>query len=158
MIENFRYSLAIAGALALLGAGTALAQSTNLAPYPHDVVTLITHSSPGGGSDVFLRELVRHLGPQMDVEFVIENVRGGGGARAMSRLANSPADGSVYYAATPSFIFTSLMSRLANSYTDLDPLVTRVPGGIIGRACDAVPDQFDPRRIHTSKDKKLLQR
>ena len=26
------------------------------APYPHKVVTLVTHSSPGGGSDVFLRE------------------------------------------------------------------------------------------------------
>jgi len=90
--------------------------------YPHDVVTLITHSSPGGGSDVFLRELARHLGPQMGVDFVVENVRGGGGARAMSRLANSPGDGSVFYAATPSFIFTSLLSRPANTYTDLLPV------------------------------------
>lgn len=91
--------------------------------YPHDVVTLITHSSPGGGSDVFLRELARHLGPQMGVDFVVENVTGGGGARAMSRLANAPADGSIFYAATPSFIFTSLMSRPANTYQDLDPIV-----------------------------------
>lgn len=91
--------------------------------YPHDVVRLITHSSPGGGSDVFLRELARHLGPTMDVNFVVENVRGGGGARAMSRLANSPADGSVLYAATPSFIFTSLISKPASTYEDLDPIV-----------------------------------
>ena len=59
----------------------------------------------------------------MGVDFVVENVRGGGGARAMSRLANSPADGSIFYAATPSFIFTSLMSRPANTYEDLDPIV-----------------------------------
>ncbi len=91
--------------------------------YPHDVVTLITHSSPGGGSDVFLRELIRHLGPQMGVSFVVENVRGGGGARAMSRLANAAPDGSIFYAATPSFIFTSLMSQPANTYDDLDPIV-----------------------------------
>ena len=54
-------------------------QATSAGLYPHDVVTLITHSSPGGGSDVFLRELIRHLGPQMGVDFVVENVRGGGG-------------------------------------------------------------------------------
>jgi tripartite-type tricarboxylate transporter receptor subunit TctC len=91
--------------------------------YPHDVVRLITHSSPGGGSDVFLRELARHLGPSMGVDFVVENVPGGGGARAMNRLANSPADGSVFYAATPSFIFTSLISHPASTYEDLDPIV-----------------------------------
>ena len=91
--------------------------------YPHDVVTLVTHSSPGGGSDVFLRELARHLGPVMGVTFVVENVGGGGGARAMSRLANSPPDGSLFYAATPTFIFTSLMSTPASTYEDLDPIV-----------------------------------
>jgi tripartite-type tricarboxylate transporter receptor subunit TctC len=35
-------------------AGSAVAEP---AAYPHKVVTLVTHSSPGGGSDVFLREL-----------------------------------------------------------------------------------------------------
>ena len=28
------------------------------AAYPHRVVTLVTHSSPGGGSDVFLRQAI----------------------------------------------------------------------------------------------------
>ena len=131
-----------AGVLALLCAGTAWAQDGSQAqggaqdqvttepqviaqatPYPHDVVILLTHSSPGGGSDLFLRELARHLGPQMGVDFVIEHVPGGGGARAVSRLANAPADGSVFYAATPSFIFTSMLSRTANTHEDLDPLV-----------------------------------
>ena len=143
-----RAILGFAGSLALLLAGAAWAQEHALdndqdrgpesardsaresaqesvppAPYPHDVVTLITHSSPGGGSDLFLRELARHLGPQMGIDFVVEHVPGGGGARAVSRLANSPADGSVFYAATPSFILTSLLSRPANTYEDLDPVV-----------------------------------
>ncbi|MDE0003545.1 MAG: tripartite tricarboxylate transporter substrate binding protein [Rhodospirillaceae bacterium] len=97
-----------------------VAQAT---PYPHEIVTLLTHSSPGSGSDLFLRELARHLGPQMGVDFVVEHVPGGGGARAMSRLANAEPDGSVFYAATPSFIFTSLLSRPANTFRDLEPLV-----------------------------------
>jgi tripartite-type tricarboxylate transporter receptor subunit TctC len=91
--------------------------------YPHDVVRLITHSSPGGGSDVFLRELASYLGAEMNVTFVVMNVRGGSGARAMARLANSPADGSVFYATTPTYIYTSLLSRPGNTYHDLEPLV-----------------------------------
>ena len=67
--------------------------------------------------------MARRLGPRMGVDFVVENVTGGGGARAMSRVANAPPDGSILYAATPSFIFTSLLSRPANTYADLDPIV-----------------------------------
>src|SRR4051794_37655983 len=71
---------AIAGLVLLAGvAGKAGAQ----AAYPHSRVTLVTHSSPGGGSDVFLRELARHLGPVMGVNFTVENVTGGSGARAV---------------------------------------------------------------------------
>ena len=91
--------------------------------YPHEIVTLVTHSSPGGGSDVFLRELARYLEPVMGVTFVVENARGGSGARAMARLASAPADGSIFYATTPTYIYTSLLSRPANNYNDLDPLV-----------------------------------
>lgn len=91
--------------------------------YPHDVVTLVTHSSPGGGSDVFLRELAGFLGDEMGVSFVVMNVRGGSGARAMARLANAPADGSVLYATTPTYIYTSLLSRPASTFRDLEPVV-----------------------------------
>jgi putative tricarboxylic transport membrane protein len=48
--------------------------------YPVDTVTLVTHSSPGGGSDVYLREMIKFLAPVMGVEFGVENVRGGSGA------------------------------------------------------------------------------
>jgi len=68
-------ALALALALALGStAGGAAAQSA----YPVKSVTLVTHSSPGGGSDVFLRVLAKHLGPKMGVAFAVENVNGGG--------------------------------------------------------------------------------
>ena len=92
-------------------------------PYPHDVVTLVTHSSPGGGGDVFLRVLARYLGPVMDVELVVENSIGASGARAMARIANAPADGSVLYGMTPTYIYTSLLSHPGNDYNDLEPIV-----------------------------------
>jgi putative tricarboxylic transport membrane protein len=91
--------------------------------YPVDTVTLITHSSPGGGSDVFLRELSGHLAPVLGVNVVVENVTGGSGANAMARVAQAPADGSVLYATTPTFIYTTLLSDVEYGYDDLEPLV-----------------------------------
>ncbi len=117
---TFRHRVYLAAATALVAAAQpCVAQYA----YPHEVVTLVTHSSPGGGSDVFLRELARYLGPALGVEFVVENVRGGSGARAMARLASAPADGRIFYAVTPTYIYTSLLSRPANSFNDLEPLV-----------------------------------
>lgn len=116
---QFRLALIAVCTYSFWGLSPAAAQT----PYPHDVVTLVTHSSPGGGSDVFLRELAGHLGAQMNVRFVVANVRGGSGARAMARLANSPADGSILYATTPTYIFTSLLSRPGSTFRDLEPVV-----------------------------------
>jgi putative tricarboxylic transport membrane protein len=92
--------------------------------YPVPRVNLVTHSSPGGGSDVFLRELVKHLpANQMKTNFVVENVSGGSGAKAMAFVAGSAADGSVFYATTPTHIQVSLLSKPAVSYEALDPIV-----------------------------------
>jgi tripartite-type tricarboxylate transporter receptor subunit TctC len=92
-------------------------------PYPVRVVTLVTHSSPGGGSDVFLRELTRYLLKYIDATFIVENAEGGSGAKAMSRVASARADGSVLYASTPTYIMTSLLSQPGHTYRDLEPVV-----------------------------------
>ncbi|MGL4242160.1 MAG: tripartite tricarboxylate transporter substrate binding protein, partial [Beijerinckiaceae bacterium] len=80
-------------------------------------------SSPGGGSDVFLREMSKFLGKQIAATFVVENVSGGSGARAISRLATSKPDGSIFYATTPTYIFTSLLSKPQHTFRDVQPLV-----------------------------------
>ena len=116
----YKTMLTAAGSAALLAMASAPLAA---ADYPHETVTLITHSSPGGGSDVFLRELAGYLAPELGVEIVVENHRGGSGAKAMAHMANSPADGSIFYATTPTFIYTSLMSAPENTYEDLEPLV-----------------------------------
>lgn len=98
---------------------TSPAQYASAADYPHDTVTLVTHSKSGGGTDVFLREMVKHLGPYIGADLVVENVRGGSGAKAMAKLATSPADGSIFYGTTPTFINTSLLSKPEHTYKDL---------------------------------------
>jgi len=106
--------------------------------YPHETVTLITHSSPGGGSDVFLRQLSNYIGPALGVNVVVENVRGGSGAKAMAHLAQkAPADGSIFYATTPTFIYTSLLSNPEYKYSDLEPLLNMF---------------IDPEVIYTAAD------
>lgn len=107
----------------MLAAALALTAGAAFAQYPIKNVTLVTHSSPGGGSDVFLRSLAKHLGPKMGVNFAVENVSGGSGARAMARVAQAPADGSVLYATTPTYIQTTLLSKPSHGYTALSPVV-----------------------------------
>lgn len=115
--RTFAYA---AVATALMLAPLAAAAQTK---YPVSTVTLITHSSPGGGSDVFLREMIKHLQPAMGVNFAVENVSGGSGAKAMAKLAQSPSDGSTFYATTPTYIQTTLLSKPSVGYDALEPLV-----------------------------------
>ncbi len=115
---NRRGFVLTAAGLGVFGPAGASAQG-----YPLQTVTLVTHSSPGGGSDVFLRVLGKYLGPKMGVTFVVENIRGGSGARAVSKVATSAPDGATFYATTPTYIQTSLLSKVEHSYESLMPVV-----------------------------------
>jgi tripartite-type tricarboxylate transporter receptor subunit TctC len=64
-----------------------------------------------------------HLSRILHETLIVENVEGGSGARAMAQLARAKPDGSEFYATTPTFIYTSLMSTPAATYHDLEPLV-----------------------------------
>jgi putative tricarboxylic transport membrane protein len=112
-------SVFLASLLLALGMAAGYAQTK----YPKSVVTLATHSSPGGGSDVFLREMVPHLSRIMNVTFIVDNLQGGSGAKAMAMLARAKPDGGMFYATTPTYIYTSLLSSPAATYKDVEPLV-----------------------------------
>jgi putative tricarboxylic transport membrane protein len=130
------WTAGIAGACLLLIAQAAPSAAQTV-KYPHQNVTLVTHSSPGGGSDVFLRELIKHLQPVMGTNFAVENVRGGSGAKAVGQVAKAPADGTMLYATTPTYIQTTLLSKPEAGYQDLDPIVIVF---------------FDPQLLYTRAD------
>jgi len=109
-------------------------------PESRRVVALVTHSSPGGGSDVFLREMIPHLTRVMGGTFIVQNIQGGSGAKAMAQVASARPDGTLVYATTPTFIYTSLLSDPAARYTDLEPLVNLF---------------FDPEVLYTAADSKF---
>lgn len=133
----------------------AAAQEGEPIDYPHDVLTLYTHSSPGGGSDVFLREMSGYLSEILGgVDIVVENITGGSGANALAALSEEPADGSVFYATTPTFIFTTLMSDLEVGYEDVEPLVNVFydPQVIYTRG-DAPWDSFEEVLEHAQENR-----
>lgn len=109
--------------LALVAAIPAAAQTPAKLPYPVKLVTFVTHSSPGAGSDVVLREMIKYLERYIDTKFIVENDEGGSGAKAMARVAGAKPDGSMLYATTPTYILTSLLSKPSRTYHDLEPLV-----------------------------------
>ena len=114
-----RFLLSAAGAVIAMAIGsTAMAQK-----YPQSTVTLVTHSKAGGGTDVFLREMNKFLPKYMGAQFAVENVTGGSGAKAIAKLAASPADGSIFYGTTPTYIITSLLSKPGKTYEDLDGII-----------------------------------
>jgi tripartite-type tricarboxylate transporter receptor subunit TctC len=108
--------------------------------YPKDTIQLVTHSSPGGGSDVFLREVAPFLSKIMGVNIAVENIQGGSGAKAMAALAKAKPDGGMFYATTPTFIYTSLLSKPPATYRDLEPLVNVF---------------YDPEVLYTAADSKF---
>jgi len=93
------------------------------ADYPVPRVTLVTHSSPGGGTDVFLRDLTKQLSSLMKTSFSVENIRGGSGATAVAAVAKGAPDGSIFYGTTPTYIQTTLLSKPPVGYDGLDPIV-----------------------------------
>ena len=103
-------NLTVAGALVLASTMAAAAQET--ITYPVDTVTLVTDSNPGGGTDVYFREMIKYLGPMLGVNFVVKNNSAGGGAAVLAEAATAPADGSVLYGVTPSYIYMSLLTDL----------------------------------------------
>jgi tripartite-type tricarboxylate transporter receptor subunit TctC len=131
---RFASSAALVAGLCL--AGSLVAQGT----YPTRVLMLATHSSPGGGSDIFLREMAPHLSRIMGVTVVVENLPGGSGAKAMAMLARAKPDGGRLYATTPTFVYTSLLSKPSATYRDLEPLVNVF---------------FDPEVLYTAADSRF---
>ncbi len=92
------------------------------ARYPTKPIVLVTHSSPGAGGDLFLRNLAKYLEGIVPVPLVVENRPGGASARAVTYVATSPKDGYVLYGATPTMLITPIISKTPHSYLDLQPV------------------------------------
>ena len=116
---NFKQVIATLGVFLVASSMTHAQQ----APYPVARVSLVTHSSPGGGTDVFLRDFSKQLSTVMKTSFSVENIRGGSGATAVAAVAKGAPDGSIFYGTTNTYIQTTLLSKPPVGYDGLDPML-----------------------------------
>jgi len=125
----------IAGAAALALPLALLAGTSTAQEWPSGAVNLVTHSSPGGGGDVMLRNLSRTLEEKFGITTTVENRVGGSGAVAMIWLANQATpDGSTLFSVTPTHLLTPMRAQGIPTYEDvtviarlfLDPTVLYV--------------------------------
>lgn len=89
MLTSYRCAaLGAVAVLAGLGAGPVQAQT-----YPTRPVTLIVPAPPGGGTDVFARQLAELIEPIFKQKIVIENKAGAGGTLGVTQLTTARPDG-----------------------------------------------------------------
>ncbi len=81
--------LFLAAALSLAAAAPAMAQGA----YPARPVTLIVPAPPGGGTDLFGRQLAEIVEGELKQKFVVENRAGGGGTLGVTQLVAAQPDG-----------------------------------------------------------------
>lgn len=111
--------IATAALGAMLTAGGALAQDD----WPTDDILFVTHSSPGGGSDVLARAICRAMQDITDYACTVENHTGGSGAVALLYMANNAeTDGHTLMTVTPTQIITPLRSEGIPNYEQMTPI------------------------------------
>lgn len=110
-------SRVVLGALICLSAFNASA-----ADYPSKPVTIVVHTGPGGGMDLFAREIAKRLQPVLGQPVVVENRPGGSSAVAMQYVASQPADGYTLIGITDTLIITPIKNKTPKSIKDLTPV------------------------------------
>jgi tripartite-type tricarboxylate transporter receptor subunit TctC len=83
-----RINLIFCATATLAAGGNAFAQT-----YPAKPLRLIAPTSPGGGSDIFGRQLAQKLGEALGQQVIVENRAGAGGIIGIDYVAKAAADG-----------------------------------------------------------------
>lgn len=109
-------------------------------------VSIVTHSGPGAGGDVFARTIARMWfeGGFTSTIWPVQNVQGGSGANAMAFLTQEAGNDELMAAFTMTWVATTLTSDGAVDVSDMTPIaqVLTEPTFIAARV-DAPFDDFD---------------
>jgi putative tricarboxylic transport membrane protein len=141
---NLRSSLALArrgalgAALALPLIGAAQAQDD----FPSGPIEIINMSSPGGGTDIFLRTLAICAQEELGTEIVVLSKTGGLGAAMVNYAANRERDGHTLLAINPGAYVTVSKGKTPVQTEELVALVrgTEDPQFLIAKAGGPISD------------------
>ncbi len=94
------------------------------APYPEKPIEFVTHSAPGGGSDIFARRIADMIGQQklIPVPLVVVNKSGGSGAVATAYVATKKGEPYMIFATTISIYTTLAKGEVKVSLNDFTPI------------------------------------
>ncbi len=73
--------------------------------FPERPIDIVTHASPGGGTDATARAVARGMRAALDADLSVLPRTGGGGVVAMSFVNGRPRDGHTLLAITPTHLF-----------------------------------------------------
>ena len=115
-----------------LGAPVACAQAN----FPERPIDIVTHASPGGGTDATARAVARGMREALDADMGVLPRTGGGGVVAMSYVNSRPRDGHTLLAITPTHLFAMARGQGPLTIDDVvgvaraadDPIVVMVRG------------------------------
>lgn len=106
----------------------AAAPASTAAPAPAAVkwptrnVVLITHTSPGGGGDIFNRAMAKAAEKPWGVSVAVENRTGASGANAFIATRDAKKDGYTLMGQTPTVITATMMNKMPVLWSDLQPV------------------------------------
>ena len=129
-LRNFFIPALILSAIVCSLSSISVAQET----YPSRPIDVVTHTSPGGGTDATARAVLRGARQALDANMSVLPRAGGGGVVAMAYVNNRPRDGHTVLAITPTHLFAIARGQGPLSIDDLvgvaratdDPIVVMV--------------------------------
>ena len=130
----------VAGAVAI---GGLMAQPA-VAEYPEKPVTFIVPNAAGGGVDVALRMLVKHLEKHSDATIIVKNVTGGGTTTGTREVYDAPKDGYTLLFFHQAFMGTASQGILKRDFEDMVPIArTGSIGLMYATGADVPYEGFD---------------
>jgi putative tricarboxylic transport membrane protein len=98
--------------MAVIAASPATAQDKKKAEkYPCDPIEIISHASPGGGTDTTARMMMIRSRRYLKTDMIVVYKRGGGARAALEYFKKRPADGCTVMAVTPTHFNTIAEGR-----------------------------------------------
>jgi len=109
-------------ALAVIVAG--ISPMAIAGPYPEKPIELVTHSAPGGGSDIFSRHITNIIQKNklISVPMVVVNKPGGSGAIGVAYVAPKVGDAYTIFATSPGIYATLVKGEVEASIKDFTPI------------------------------------
>lgn len=105
-----------------LALALALTPVSSWAAFPEKPIEFVIWASPGGGSDIFVRSMIRIFEPIIKQTFVPVNKTGGGGAVGMAYTASKPADGYTILAVTTNYVLTPTLGKSPKGPADFEAI------------------------------------